>query len=111
MINDIAKSWSQHGAAALEKMAATSHDRYVEICTRLIPKDVALTVQQRLPGNLEPTDWDVVMEVVDAVRQAIPDAGQRQPGEVMQHVLEALRSHDAQLIEATTKADIDGPNE
>jgi hypothetical protein len=111
MIGDIARSWSTHGPAALEKMAKTDNTRYVEICSRLIPKDVALTVHQRLPGNLEPTDWAVVMEVVDAVRQAIPDAGQRQPGEVMQHVLEALRSHDAQLIEATTKADIDGPNE
>jgi hypothetical protein len=57
MISDIARSWSTHGPAALEKMAKTDNTRYVEICSRLIPKDVALTVQQQLPGGLDPADW------------------------------------------------------
>jgi hypothetical protein len=36
---------------------------------------------------------------VGAIKQALPDANQRQPGEVMQFVLDAIRSHDAKLIE------------
>ena len=45
-----------------------------------------------------------------AVRQAIPDAGDRQPGEVLAFTLDA-RSQSDTLIEATTKTTIDGPKE
>jgi hypothetical protein len=99
MISDIARSWSQHGAAALEKMAATSHDRYVEICTRLIPKDVALTVQQRLPGGLDPADWSVMLELVQSIKECLPNAGAQEPGQVLEFVLQAVRGHSAKLVE------------
>ena len=51
---------------------------YLGICASIIPKDVALTVEQRLPGGLSPQD----MEIFQAIRQAIPGANDRQPGEV-----------------------------
>ena len=40
-------------------------------------------------------------EVIAAVRQAIPDAAQRPAGEVLQHVLVALRQAEAKTIEQT----------
>jgi hypothetical protein len=29
------------------------------------------------PGNLSQADWDLMMEIVDAVKQAIPDAANK----------------------------------
>lgn len=110
-LRDLAASWSDCGPDVLSRVAASDPSRYLAVCSTLIPKDVQVSIEARTPGNLSPEDWQLVTEVMGAIRKALPDAGQRQPGEVMQHVLEALRSHDAQLIEATTKADIDGPNE
>jgi hypothetical protein len=100
MISDIARSWSTHGPAALEKMAKTDNTRYVEICSRLIPRDVALTVQQQLPGGMNHDDWQTTIEVVKAIQASMPDAGQRKPGEVMQHVLNALQN--CKVIDATS---------
>ena len=60
-------------------------------CARLIPNDVRVTVEQQLPGNLSPEDWAIMQEIVNAVRQAVPDAGSKPPGAVLEHVLGALR--------------------
>jgi hypothetical protein len=61
-------------------------------CARLLPNDVRVTVEQSLPGNLSPSDWHLMLEVVEAVKAAIPDAGSRAPGAVLEHVLDAVRN-------------------
>ena len=103
MISDIARSWSTHGPAALEKMAKTDNTRYVEICSRLIPRDVALTVQQQLPGGLDPADWSVMLELVQGIMECLPNAGQQQPGAVLSFVRDAIRkAQSSTLIDATS---------
>jgi hypothetical protein len=52
---------------------------------------VRVTVQQTLPGDLSTGDWAIMVEVVQAVKQALPDAKDRPPGAVLEHVLERLR--------------------
>src|SRR5262245_40290081 len=88
-VSDIAASWEKHGAKVLEAMATKSPTQYADLCSRLIPKDVSVTLQTRLPGNLEPADWQTFMEVLGAIKQALP-GDQRQPGEIGQFVLEAI---------------------
>jgi hypothetical protein len=51
-----------------------------------------------LPGNLSMEDWQMMKEIIAAVRQAIPDASSEPPGAVLEHVLSALRQADAKLI-------------
>ena len=55
------------------KTAKTSPAVFFVTCARLIPHDVRVTVQQQLPGNLSAEDWAMMREIVEAVRQAIPD--------------------------------------
>jgi hypothetical protein len=98
-VSDIAAVWSEKGAGILDKMAADEPARFAELCGRLIPRDLQVTLSARLPGNLDPEDWQIALAVFQVVKDALPDANQRQPGEVMAYVLEALRSHDAKLIE------------
>jgi hypothetical protein len=57
---------------------------------------VSLTA--RLPANLDATDWQMLIETLDAIKQCLPDAGQRQPGEVMRYVLDAIRMANAPTI-------------
>ena len=49
---------------------------------KLISNDVRVTIQQQLPGNLSAEDWAMMREIVDEVKQAIPDAAHAKPGEV-----------------------------
>ena len=72
-------------------------------CARLLPNDVRVTVEQQLPGNLSPADWNLMLEIVDAVKQAIPDASNRPPGAVLEHVLDALRQAEARTINSSER--------
>lgn len=80
-------------------MAVKEPTRFADLCSRLIPRDVQLSIEAQLPGNLDPADWQIAMDVFQAVKEALPDAGQRQPGEVMEFVLQAIRAHSSPLIE------------
>jgi hypothetical protein len=59
-----------------------------------MPRDVALTVEQRLPGGLDETD----LSILRAIRQALPDAGARSPSDVFEHVLRALEADAAKAV-------------
>jgi len=97
-LKDLAEVWSKEGREAMVKTAKTNPTVFFATCARLIPQDVKLTVEQQLPGNLSMEDWQVMREIIAAVRQAIPDAASASPGAVFEHVLAALRQTEAKTI-------------
>ena len=99
-IADLTNAWEQYGADALAQTAKLYPDRFVGICSHLIPKDVSVSLTASLPGNLEPSGWALLVEVIGAVRQAVPNASSQEPGAVLEHVLAALRQAGAQVIDS-----------
>ena len=73
-LKDLAEVWSEEGREAMVKTAKTNPAVFIATCARLIGPEVKLTIEQQLPGNLSPADWNLMLEIVDAVKQAIPDA-------------------------------------
>ena len=100
-LKDLAEVWSDEGREAMIKTAKTNPTVFFATCARLIPQDVKLTVEQQLPGNLSMEDWQVMKEIIAAVRQTIPDASSKPPGAVLEHVLGALRAAQAKPIEVS----------
>lgn len=90
--SDLARVWAQHGRAAMEKTAIDQPGVFFTTCARLLPANVALTIEQSLPGNLSMEDWATLREVLSAVREGLPGAHQMPPGRVFQYVLGALRN-------------------
>jgi hypothetical protein len=100
---DLADVWAEHGRATIIHTAKASPETFFAVCSRLIPKDVELTVRQHFSSELDPAD----LEILRAIKNATPDAGQRQPGEVFNVVLEAVRAQhvynmDLQAIELSS---------
>ena len=93
---DSAEVWAAEGKQTMLATARAQPETFFATCARLIPKDVQLTVSQHYSFDLDPAD----LEILRAIKQAIPDAGQRQPGEVFNAVLEAIRVPKAKLITA-----------
>jgi hypothetical protein len=62
----------------------------VAIAARICPNDVRLTLEQAIPGGMSLEDYSLMREVIAAIREGLPEADQLQPGQVFQHVLEAL---------------------
>ena len=90
----------------MEKTASDQPGVFFATCARLIGPEVKLTIEQQLPGNLSPADWNLMMQILDVVKSAIPDAAKRPAGEVLEFVLGAFRnrpekdcSSDSTLIE------------
>ena len=97
-VGDIAAAWDKHGAGVIERMVRNEPARFAELCGRLIPKDVQVSLSTRMPGNLEPDDWQAILELLGAVRTALPGDG-RKPGEIAALVTDALRLYSAKLVE------------
>jgi hypothetical protein len=97
-LKDLAEVWQSEGKATIQHTAKTQPAVFFATCARLLPNDVRVTVEQSLPGNLSMEDWQMMKEIIAAVRQAIPDASSEPPGAVLEHVLSALRQADAKLI-------------
>jgi hypothetical protein len=95
---DLAEVWAEKGKASMLYTAEKQPAVFFATCARLLPNGVRVTVEQQLPGNLSPADWNLMLEVVDAVKQAIPDASNRPPGAVLEHVLSALKASDAKVL-------------
>ena len=92
---DLAEVWAEKGKASMLYTAEKQPAVFFATCARLLPNDVRVTVEQSLPGNLSPVDWNLMLEIVDAVKQAIPDASNGSPGAVLEHVLDALSQAEA----------------
>ena len=93
-MHDLADSWTANGPEVLAKVAASSPEAYFSVCARLCPANVQLSIEQT-SGVLTPD----LIEILRAIKQALPDAGQQDPRAVLTHVLEAVKQYDARVIE------------
>ncbi len=94
-LHDLRDVWLEHGREVMTRTAKLEPSVFFATCARVLPRDVALTIEQQLPGDLTPDD----LAILRAIKQAIPDAGSRPPAEVLGYVLEAVRAHDAKIID------------
>jgi hypothetical protein len=93
-VADIAASWEQHGPAVLERMVAEDPAKYADLCSRLIPRDVTMSVEQRGAGGLDEID----LSILRAIRDGVSDAGTRTPSDVFAEVLTAIREYRQKLV-------------
>ena len=75
--------------------AKTQPGVFFATCARLLPAQVQLDVQATY-GGLSADD----MAILQAIKEAIPDANSRSSTDVLAYVRDTLRSADAKLIEA-----------
>jgi Family of unknown function (DUF5681) len=58
-LKDTADTWAEHGATILREMAVKERSKFADLCARLIPRDIELTLRQQLPGGMDPQDWQL----------------------------------------------------
>ena len=97
MIPDIVQKWETHGAAVLEHLATNEPKAFAQIAASLLPREVAVSIEQRLPGNLDPESWATLRRVLDAIAKA--QLAGADPGELFAAIENFLRSEYARPIE------------
>jgi hypothetical protein len=82
----------------MEHCAATNPDVFFATCARLIGPEVKMTIEAQ-PLGLEPGD----IQVLKAIREAIPNADSMSPEQILGHVLDAVREFESKVILALPK--------
>ena len=90
-LKDLAEVWCEKGRETMVKTAIDQPGVFFATCARLIGPEVKLTIEQSLPGNLSPSDWADLRQLLSAIQTALPDAADRSPGEVFRYALAVLR--------------------
>src|SRR5262249_35891727 len=78
-MRDLSASWSQNGATVLQRVAKENPSSYFAVCARLLPSDVAVSIQAQAPA-LDARD----LEILRAIRDAIPNANELAPQAVLE---------------------------
>jgi hypothetical protein len=68
------------------------------------PANVALTIEQQFPGGLDATH----IAILKGIKASIPNADEREPGQILEFVAEAVRAHSATAIEASSDTQTEG---
>src|SRR6516165_2772150 len=68
-MRDVAASWDVHGMKAIEHTAKSNPAGYFAICARLVPQNVAVSIQAHASA-LDACD----LSILRAIRDAIPNA-------------------------------------
>jgi hypothetical protein len=57
LISDLSDIWHAHGPDVLKKMALRDPIALARMAYATLPKDILVSVEQRIPGGLAPEDW------------------------------------------------------
>jgi hypothetical protein len=98
-IGDMCKSWAEEGPKVLSTLARTQPAVYAGLAAKLVPTDVQISLEARLPAGLDPSDWQLVMAMLEAVKIGVPNANSLPPQQVLEHTLNALRAYGAKTID------------
>jgi hypothetical protein len=97
-VDTLAANFAEHGADVIDRVRRQDPAAYLRICAQLVPKEFLLAVEDQRAA-LSGDEWTLIIPVLKAVREALPDANQREPAEVLQFVLNALNAASAKVIE------------
>jgi hypothetical protein len=65
-----------------------------------LPKDILVSVEQKIPGGLSAEGWVLLTQLLDLIRSAVPAGSNAPPAEVFGVIETALRAHFAREIQA-----------
>ena len=71
-------------------------EKILEVMARVLPKEVAVSVEQRAPGNLEPESWATLRRVLDLIEACKVEGD---PQAVFAAIEEDLRARMAVPVE------------
>jgi hypothetical protein len=100
LITDLSEVWHANGPGILQKMAMRDPVQLARLAYATLPKDILVSVEQRIPGGLSAEDWGLLQEVLNMIRSAVPPGSNSPPAEVFGVIETALRAHFAREIEA-----------
>jgi hypothetical protein len=99
LLSDLSEVWEKHGKTVLEVLAVTEPGKLAQIAYGLPPRDVFISVAPTTPGNLEPDEWRVLVDLVRLIKASAPEGANALPSDLTPALEETVRAHFARPIE------------
>jgi hypothetical protein len=68
----------------------------------LLPRDIFISVEQQTPGNLDPDEWRVLVDLVRLIKSNAPEGAKALPTEIVPAIEETVRGYFAKPVESTS---------
>jgi hypothetical protein len=96
LIADIADLWERRGATILEHLANEQPEVVARIAYGLLPRENMVSVEARLPGNLNPSQWAALSRLLAVIDTA--GAADVAPETISEWLVEDLRARLAKPV-------------
>jgi hypothetical protein len=96
IVNDLSGAWEEWGAGVLTWLAKNDRATFAKLAIANLPKDILVSVDQRIPGGLDLEEWAVLRRVLGLIKECAPHGTSAL--EVFQVNETALRAHYAKQI-------------
>jgi hypothetical protein len=93
VIQDIAADWAIGGAETIARVRMTDPATYFRVVASILPKDVLVNVQTSTPGNLDPDEWCVLVDLVRLIKSSAPEGAKALPTEIVPSIEETVRGY------------------
>jgi hypothetical protein len=100
VVTAFAVDWAAGGPEVIARVRQTDPSTYLRVVASILPKDVLVNVQQHVPGNLDPDEWRVQVDLVRLIKASAPEGAKALPTEIVPAIEETVRAHFARPIEA-----------
>jgi hypothetical protein len=97
LLSDLAGVWEKHGESVLERLAVLEPGKLATMAYGLLPRDLMISVESRTPGNLDPDEWRVLVDLVRLIKTNAPEGAKALPTEIVP-IEETVPSYFAQPV-------------
>jgi hypothetical protein len=99
-VESLQRKWQAEGDDILDRVARDNPEKVLEVMARVLPKELAISVEQRTPGNLSADAYAALRRLLDLIEACKVDGD---PQQVFERIEASLRADAATVIESVEK--------
>ena len=82
VVTAFAVDWAAGGPEVIARVRQQDPSTYLRVVASILPKDVLVNVQQQVPGNLDPDEWRVLVDLVRLIKTSAPEGASALPSDI-----------------------------
>ena len=96
-LDSLRRKWAADGDGIVDKAALQDPVAFLNVMAKVLPKELAISVEQRTPGNLDANAYAALRSLLNVIEASKIEG---EPGEVFERIEQFLRSENAKQIDS-----------
>jgi hypothetical protein len=95
-VESLQRKWQAEGDDIINRVARDNPEKILEVMARVLPKELAISVEQRTPGGLDADSYAALRRLLDLIERLKIEG---EPQAVFERIEASLRADSATVIE------------